>query len=126
MNIDDDLDKLLKNLPFFIYQHLYNYSNKEKLIEIVLDLGRRPEARFTTGPEYLSQKIISWQDIDYITKRISKFSGENRAGIERTLHRISCIRNRQFLINGLTCRVGRAILGQFQLLEIYLNLENLF
>ena len=115
MNIDDDLDKLLNNLPFFIYQHLNNHSHKDKLIEIVLDLGRRPEARFTTGPEYLSQKIISWQDIDYITKRISKFSGENRAGIERTLHRISCIRNRQFLINGLTCRVGRAIFGTISL-----------
>ena len=117
MNIDDDLEKLLNNLPFFIYQHLYNYSNKEKLIEIVLDLGRRPEARFTTGPEYLSQKIISWQDIDYITKRISKFSGENRAGVERTLHRISCIRNRQFLINGLTCRVGRAIFGTISIIR---------
>ncbi len=117
MNIDDDLDKLLNNLPFFIYQHLYTYSNKEKLIEIVLDLGRRPEARFTTGPEYLSQKIISWQDIDYITKRISKFSGENRAGIERTLHRISCIRNRQFLINGLTCRIGRAIFGTISIIR---------
>ena len=117
MNIDDDLEKLLNNLPFFIYQHLYTYSNKEKLIEIVLDLGRRPEARFTTGPEYLSQKVISWQDIDYITKRISKFSGENRAGIERTLHRISCIRNRQFLINGLTCRVGRAIFGTISIIR---------
>ena len=117
MNIDNDLEKLLKNLPFFIYQHLYNYSNKDNLIEIVLDLGRRPEARFTTGPEYLSQKIISWQDIDYITKRISKFSGENRAGIERTLHRISCIRNRQFLINGLTCRVGRAIFGTISIIR---------
>src|SRR5210317_313958 len=117
MNIDDDLEKLLKNLPLFIYQHLYNYPNKDKLIEIVLDLGRRPEARFTTGPEYLSQKIISWQDIDYITKRISKFSGENRAGIERTLHRISCIRNRQFLINGLTCRVGRAIFGTISIIR---------
>ena len=117
MNIDDDLEKLLNNLPFFIYQHLYNSSNKEKLIEIVLDLGRRPEARFTTGPEYLSQKVISWQDIDYITKRISKFSGENRAGIERTLHRISCIRNRQFLINGLTCRVGRAVFGTISIIR---------
>jgi stage III sporulation protein SpoIIIAA len=117
MNIDDDLEKLLNNLPFFIYQHLNNHSNKDKLIEIVLDLGRRPEARFTTGPEYLSQKIISWQDLDYITKRISKFSGENRAGIERTLHRISCIRNRQFLINGLTCRVGRAIFGTISIIR---------
>ena len=84
MNIDDDLEKLLNNLPFFIYQHLHNSLNKEKLIEIVLDLGRRPEARFATGPEYLSQKVISWQDIEYVTKRVSKFSGENRAGIERT------------------------------------------
>ena len=111
MNTDNDLKKLLNNLPFFIYQHLSTSSNKDQLIEIVLDLGRRPEARFTTGPEYLSQRIISWQDIEYITKRISKFSNENRAGIERTLHRISCIRNRQFLINGLTCRVGRALFG---------------
>lgn len=117
MNIDDDLEKLLNNLPSFIYQNLYISSNKEKLIEIVLDLGRRPEARFTTGPEYLSQKIISWQDIDYIIKRISKFSGENRAGIERTLHRISCIRNRQFVINGLTCRVGRAIFGTISIIR---------
>lgn len=117
MNVDNDLEKLLKNLPFFIYQNLYYYSNRDKLIEIVLDLGRRPEARFTTGPEYLSQKIISWQDIDYIAKRISKFSGENRAGIERTLHRISCIRNRQFLINGLTCRVGRAIFGTISIIR---------
>jgi len=87
------------------------------LIEIVLDLGRRPEARFYTGPEYLSQKVISWQDLDFITKRISKFSTENRAGIERTLHRISCIRNRQFLITGLTCRVGRSIFGAISVIR---------
>mmetsp|Transcript_13061 Transcript_13061/g.28312 ORF Transcript_13061/g.28312 Transcript_13061/m.28312 type:complete len:453 (-) Transcript_13061:125-1483(-) len=108
---DEDLDKLLENLPLFIQEHIHDHPNKEKLIEIVMDLGRRPEARFTTGPEYLSQKIISWQDLDYTTKRISKFSNDNRAGIERTLHRISCIRNRQFLITGLTCRIGRAIFG---------------
>jgi stage III sporulation protein SpoIIIAA len=111
MSVTNDLKKLIDNLPFFLQEHLNQHANKEKLIEIVLDLGRRPEARFITGPEYLSQKIISWQDIDYMTKRVSKFSNENRAGIERTLHRISCIRNRQFLINGLTCRVGRAVFG---------------
>ena len=111
MKQDEDLDKLLENLPLFIREMIVSRSSKEKLIEVVIDLGRRPEARFTTGPRYLSQKVISWQDIDYLTKRISKFSNENRAGIERTLHRISCIRNRQFLINGLTCRIGRAIFG---------------
>ena len=117
MNVAEDLVKLLENLPFFIQENLKNHSKKDKLIEIVMDLGRRPEARFTTGPEYLSQKIISWQDIDYTTKRISEFSDENRAGIERTLHRISCIRNRQYLINGLTCRVGLAIFGTISIIR---------
>ncbi len=117
MIINDDLDKLIENLPFFLQEHLNQHKYKDQLIEIVLDLGRLPEARFRIGPEYLSQKTISWQDIDYTTKRISKFSSENRAGIERTLHRISCIRNRQFLINGLTCRVGRAIFGTISVIR---------
>ena len=108
---DKDLNKLLVNLPVFIKDRINNHPQKENLIEIIIDLGRRPEARFLTGPEYLSQKIISWQDLDYITKKISRFSDDNRAGIELTLHRISCIRNRQFLITGLTCRVGRALFG---------------
>jgi len=123
MNINDDLEKLIENLPFFLQENLNQHNYKDQLIEIVLDLGRRPEARFTSGPEYLSQKIISWQDIDYTTKRISKFSNENRAGIERTLHRISCIRNRQFLINGLTCRVGRAIFGTISVIRDLLESE---
>ena len=115
MTVDEDLDKLLETLPFFIKKNINQHIHKDKIIEIVMDLGRRPEARFSTGPEYLSQKIISWQDLEYTTKRISKFNNENRAGIERTLHRISCIRNRQFLITGLTCRIGRAIFGTISL-----------
>jgi stage III sporulation protein SpoIIIAA len=123
MTINNDLEKLIENLPFFLQEHLSQHNLKNQLIEIVLDLGRRPEARFISGPEYLSQKIISWQDIDYITKRVSKFSNENRAGIERTLHRISCIRNRQFLINGLTCRVGRSIFGTISIVRDLLESE---
>ena len=123
MLINDDLEKLIENLPFFLQRYLNEHINKDQLIEIILDLGRRPEARFVNGPEYLSQKIISWQDIDYTTKRVSKFSSENRAGIERTLHRISCIRNRQFLINGLTCRVGRAIFGTISAVRDLLESE---
>ena len=123
MNLNDDLEKLIENLPFFLQEHLNKHNSRDQLIEIVLDLGRRPEARFVSGPEYLSQKIISWQDLDYTTKRISKFSNENRAGIERTLHRISCIRNRQFLINGLTCRVGRAIFGTISAIRDLLESE---
>jgi stage III sporulation protein SpoIIIAA len=123
MSVNDDLEKLIENLPFFLQEHLNQHVYRDQLIEIVLDLGRRPEARFITGPEYLSQKIVSWQDIDYTTKRISKFSNENRAGIERTLHRISCIRNRQFLISGLTCRVGRAVFGTISVIRDLLESE---
>ncbi len=123
MNLNDDLEKLIENLPFFLQEQLNLHTDKDQLIEIILDLGRRPEARFVSGPQYLSQKIISWQDIDYTTKRISKFSNENRAGIERTLHRISCIRNRQFLINGLTCRVGRAVFGIISVVRDLLESE---
>lgn len=123
MSTNDDLEKLIENLPFFLQEYLNQHTSKEQLIEIILDLGRRPEARFVTGPEYLSRKIISWQDIDYLTKRISKFSSENRAGIERTLHRISCIRNRQFLICGLTCRVGRAVFGTISVIRDLLESE---
>ena len=85
MVMNNDLEKLIENLPFFLQEQLSQHNSKNQLIEIVLDLGRRPEARFISGPEYLSQKIISWQDIDYMTKRISKFSNENRAGIERLI-----------------------------------------
>ena len=123
MSINDDLEKLIENLPFFLQENINQHKYKDQLIEIVVDLGRRPEARFIVGPEYLSQKLISWQDIDYITKRISKFSSENRAGIERTLHRISCIRNRQFLINGLTCRIGRAVFGTISVIRDLLESE---
>ena len=121
--ISEDLDKLLNNLPFFIEDTINNNYSKDKLIEIVIDLGRRPEVRLTTGPQYLSQKIISWQDIDFIIKRINNFRNDNRAGIERTLHRISCIRNRQSLINGLSCRIGRAVFGAINRIRDLLQSE---
>ena len=121
INFKNNLGKLIENLPSFLQNDLDQYNFKDEIIEIVLDLGRRPEVRCKSNTEYLSQKIISWQDIDYVTKRLTKFTSENRAGLEHTLHRISCIRNRQFLINGLTYRVGRqssnTIFGIQDLLE---------
>jgi stage III sporulation protein SpoIIIAA len=111
MIIEQDLDRLIRILPKSIQQSINEHPDKDILIEIVMDLGRRPEARFPTHPEYLSQQVITWQDLDYSIKRLSRFADDNRAGIERTLHRISCIRNRQGLVIGLTCRVGRAMYG---------------
>ena len=123
MNLKTDLEKLVENLPFFLHKKLDYHLYQDQLIEIILDLGCRPEARFSYGSEFLSRKLISWQDLDYLVKRISKFSNENRAGIERTLHRISCIRNRQFLITGLTCRIGRALFGTISVIQDLLQSE---
>ena len=117
MSSRNELEKLIDNLPLFVQINLLNHNQYAEVVEILLDLGCRPEARFINKSEYLSHKLLSWQDIDYVIKRVSKFSHENRAGIDRTLHRISCIRNRQFLINGLTCRVGRAIFGTISIIR---------
>ena len=117
MLIADDLDKLLEILPDFVRIPLEKHQDRKLLIEVVMDLGRRPEARFPNGPYYLSSKTISWQDLDFCTRRIGNFSNDNRSGIERTLHRISSIRNRQGNIIGLTCRVGRAIFGTISVIR---------
>ena len=117
MLIADDLNKLLETLPDFVSQPLKQHKDRKALIEVVMDLGRRPEARFSSGPVYLSNKTVSWQDLDFCVKRIGNFSTDNRSGIERTLHRISSIRNRQGNIIGLTCRVGRAIFGTISMIR---------
>nr|UAD84196.1 hypothetical protein [Gracilaria changii] len=121
MLISDDLAQLLDILPDFIKHPLEVHTNRKLLIEVVMDLGRKPEARFPKGPEYLSSRIITWQDLDYSIKRIGNFSGDNRSGIERTLHRISSIKNRQGSIIGLTCRVGRAVLGTISIIRDLLD-----
>jgi stage III sporulation protein SpoIIIAA len=124
MIIHSDLEKLIQVFPDTIKEALQNHLCKSKLIEIVLDLGRRPEGRFLYGTEYLSEKIVSWQDLDYTTKRLGTFSNDNRAGIERTLHRISCIRNREGIIIGLTCRIGRCIVGSIGIIRDLLDSNN--
>ncbi|GAB4385798.1 MAG: AAA family ATPase [Elainellaceae cyanobacterium] len=111
LQITDDLNQLLTMLPDEIRLRLEHHPKRDRLIEVVLDLGRYPEARFPGESEYLSETPVSKADIQYCIERIGSFSGDNRAGIERTLHRISAIRNRTGDVIGLTCRVGRAIFG---------------
>lgn len=111
MQITDELHKLLEILPQEIQQTLERHPLGNKLVEVVMDLGRRPEARFPGKAEYVSEKPITREDLNYCIQRVGIFSGDNRAGIEQTLHRISAIRNRSGEIIGLTCRVGRAVFG---------------
>ncbi|MFC1941972.1 R3H domain-containing nucleic acid-binding protein [Chloroflexota bacterium] len=115
--ITDDMDALLDILPERVKQPLRKQKTIKELLEIVLDLGRPPEARFLDREEVLTEREIEEQDIDYIVSRIGDFGDDNRAGIERTLHRISAIRNRRGRIVGLTCRVGRAIFGTIKVIE---------
>lgn len=117
LQITDDLEALVAVLPPPIAESLLAANRSEDLLEIVLDLGRRPEARFVDGEIELGTKEVTQAEIDYVVNRVSAFGEDNRAGIERTLHRISCIRNRQGRIVGLTCRVGRAVFGTIDIIR---------
>ncbi|MFN8671009.1 MAG: AAA family ATPase [Candidatus Sericytochromatia bacterium] len=115
--ITDDLEKLLEIIPEKIRVEIEKTGRKTELLEIVLDLGREPEVRFNKDFAYLNLPPITTEEIDYVLKRVGDFGKDSRAGIERTLHRISGIRNRRGKIIGLTCRVGRAIQGTVDIIR---------
>ena len=117
LRITDDLDLLLTVLPHRIQDALRKIGRPSELIEVVMDLGRLPEARFTDGEVYLSTDEITADDVRNVIDKIGVFGSDNRAGIERTLHRISAIRNRKGLVIGLTCRVGRAVYGVIEIIQ---------
>ncbi len=111
IHITDNLDLLLDVIAPQLREALELQDDREALLEVVLDLGRKPEARFPGRVVYLNSAFVLPEDLRYVTSRVGTFGKDNRAGIERTLHRISAIRNRQGEIIGLTCRVGRAVVG---------------
>ena len=115
--VTDDLDALLDIFPLNISEPLYQQPDHSELLEVILDLGRLPEARFPHRELVLTSREVSQSNIDYVVARIGEFTGDNRAGINHTLHRISAIRNRNGQIIGLTCRVGRAVFGTVQMIQ---------
>ena len=117
LEITDDLDALIAVLPPTIATSLQAANRGEDLLEVILDLGRPPEARFVDGEIELGPQEVTQAEIDYVVSRIADFGDDNRAGIERTLHRISAIRNRPGRIVGLTCRVGRAVYGTIDIIR---------
>ena len=117
LQITDDLDLLLSVLPERIAQALEESERKSNLLEIVMDLGRLPEARFSDGEMVLSKHEITLTDLQMVVEHVGNFGQDNRAGIERTLHRISAIRNRKGDVIGLTCRVGRAVYGAIEIIK---------
>ena len=115
--ITDDLDQLLNILSPVINRSIWRQEKQNDLLEIILDLGRVPEARYSNEVITLGEKLVTKKDLDVIINNLGRFGDDNRAGIEGTLHRISAIRNRHRDIIGLTCRVGRAIFGTVALIR---------
>src|SRR3954462_7029858 len=117
LQVTDDLGLLLEVLPARIRQPIEEMPDQAELLEVVLDLGRYPEARLPSREAILSHEVVTKEDLDYVIQRIGAFGDDNRAGIERTLHRISAIRSRDHRVIGLTCRVGRAVYGTIAIIR---------
>ncbi|MCS6908327.1 MAG: R3H domain-containing nucleic acid-binding protein [Anaerolineales bacterium] len=117
LKITDDLQALLSVLPPSIAEAVEEANHSDDLLEVILDLGRVPTARFIDREIILRPEEVQRADLDYVIERIGEFDADNRAGIERTLHRISAIRNRRGHIVGLTCRVGRAVYGTTDIIK---------
>ncbi|HEU5437678.1 MAG TPA: AAA family ATPase, partial [Ktedonobacterales bacterium] len=105
--VTDDLGALLAVLPPRIRTAIERLEDRDDLLEIVLDLGRPAQGRFPQREVMLGEELVTQEDLAYVVGRIGTFGDDNRAGIERTLHRISALRNRRGEVVGLTCRVGR-------------------
>lgn len=114
--VTDNLADLLNALPPRLIERLRQHDNRE-LVELVLDLGRKPEARYDWGEVELDAADVTREDLEHIVEHIGNFGEDNRAGIERTLHRISAIRNRAGIVVGLTCRIGRAVFGTIAIIQ---------
>jgi stage III sporulation protein SpoIIIAA len=117
----DDLDALLRSLPPEIVDAVNALPDRNALIEVVMDLGRRPEARFPDSELSLLDREVVEADLAFVVEHIGLFGDDNRAGIERTLHRISAIRNRTGKIVGLTCRIGRAVYGTIEIINDFVE-----
>ena len=115
--VSSELALLLEVLPLHFRETLEQERDLENLVEVVLDFGRQPEARFFDRVVYLDALEVTRQDLDDVVSRVGAFTCDNRAGIERTLHRISAIRNRRQEIVGLTCRAGRAVTGTVDIIR---------
>ncbi len=113
----DGLPQFLDILPPVVRERLQVAADLDSLIEVVLDYGRFAEIRYRDRVERLNNVLVSEHDLEYVVKSVGDFGDDNRAGIERTLHRISCMRNRHGKVIGLTCRVGRALEGTIDIID---------
>ncbi|KAK9070262.1 hypothetical protein SSX86_010662 [Deinandra increscens subsp. villosa] len=112
-----ELEVFLELVPLRMRNRLFEHSEFGNMIEVVMDLGRQPIARFPSGDWVISDELVKLEDLNHAVSKIGEFSDDNRSGIDHSLHRISAIRNRKRQIIGLTCRVGRAISGSAEIVR---------
>lgn len=116
-----EAESLLELLP---PEFLLDEELKSDLMEIVLDLGRRPFAWVNGQRHFLGKSLVTKQHLKDIVEPLH-FGSDNRAGINGSLHRISAVRNREGDIVGLTLRVGRFIAGNsIMIADILAGLPN--
>ena len=116
-NWDEEVELLARALPTDLARALHERTDPTELLEIVLDLGREPEARVPGREVILADRTVAAADLEHVANNVGQFGDDNRAGIERTLHRVSAIRNRSGRITGLTMRVGRAVTGTGEIIR---------
>lgn len=112
-----ELDLFLELVPLRMRKELFGHKEIGELIEVVMDLGRQPVARFPSGDRVISEEVVKPDDLRHAISKVGEFSDDNRSGIDSSLHRISAIRNRKMQIIGLTCRVGRALSGSAEVIR---------
>lgn len=117
VNSNSELDLFLELLPLRMKSELSGHREIGELIEVVMDLGRKPIARFPSGDFVICEQPVRHEDLKHAISKVGDFSDDNRSGINSSLHRISAIRNRKMQIIGLTCRVGRAVCGSAEIIR---------
>ncbi|KAM1001190.1 hypothetical protein FF1_007733 [Malus domestica] len=79
-DFDVELGRLLALLPEEMRRRVSEHPELHQLIEVVMDLGRKPLARFPSGDFVLSELPITLQDLEQATSQVGDFAVDNRAG----------------------------------------------
>jgi stage III sporulation protein AA len=113
-----ELQQLLDQLPERIARGVRAAARprSDQLYDIVLDLGRRPTARFDNGEVELAGGEVTADELAAVAQG-RRFSTDNRAGVDGALHRISRIVDRTGALTGVTIRVGRSITGRAEIIR---------
>lgn len=71
-HIDEELRRLLALVPEEIRRRLEDHPEISELIEIVLDLGRKPLARFPSGDFVISDDAVRFKDLEFAVSQVGE------------------------------------------------------